>query len=126
MRPRRVVLVVDDQPMTREVVNAMLEHDEVEVHTASSATEALETAERVRPDVVLLDVMMPDSDGFAVCRKMREAYGADSPRIVMLTGRSDDVARREALAAGASGYLVKPFSAMDLYRVVDEEPVRGA
>jgi CheY-like chemotaxis protein len=126
MRPRRVVLVVDDQPMTREVVNAMLEHDEVEVHMASSAADALETAERVRPDVVLLDVMMPDMDGFAVCRALVAAYGADAPRIVMLTGRSDDVARREALAAGASGYLVKPFSAMDLFRVVDEEPVHGA
>jgi two-component system, OmpR family, phosphate regulon response regulator PhoB len=126
MRPRRVVLVVDDQAMTREVVGAMLEHDEIEVHSAATAGDALAAAARIRPDVVLLDVMMEGSNGFDVCRELVATYGADAPRIVMLTGRSDDEARKEAIDAGASGYLVKPFSAIELFRVVDEEPVHGA
>jgi CheY-like chemotaxis protein len=127
MRPRRVVLVVDDQAITRDVVGAMLEaEDDVVVHTAPDGVAALHLAGEVRPDVVLLDVMMPGSDGFAVCRELHATYGADAPRVVMLTARSDEEARRAAEEAGAVAYLVKPFSARDLFRAVDGEPVRGA
>jgi two-component system response regulator ResD len=126
VRARRVVLVVDDQAMTRDMVGAMLEHDEVEVHTAHDGPSALALAATVRPDVVLLDVTMPGDDGFAVCRTLRETYGDFAPRVVMLTGRADDASREAAVEAGAAAYLVKPFSAYDLFRVVDEEAARGA
>ncbi|HVF04751.1 MAG TPA: response regulator [Frankiaceae bacterium] len=124
MSARRVVLVVDDESITRDVVQAMLELEHVAVHTAADAAAALALAEEVRPDLVLLDVMMPGMDGIEVCRLL--AARPDAPRVVMLTARADDTARRAAAEAGAVGYLVKPFSAVDLFAVVDEEPVRGA
>ena len=124
MRKRRVVLVVDDEAITREVVQAMLELDHVDVHAVGDGESALAAARAVQPDVVLLDVMMPGMDGFEVCRQLTAM--ADAPRVVMLTACSDDDARRTAEEAGAAGYLVKPFSAVDLFRVVDEGSPRGA
>ena len=125
MAARRVVLIVDDEAVTREVVEAMLELEDLEVHTAHDGDAALSVAAAVRPDLVLLDIMMPGLDGFDVCRQLHETYGGDAPRVVMLSARADDDARRLAAEAGASAYLVKPFSAFDLFRVV-EEPVRGS
>ncbi len=115
---RRVVLVVDDEAITREVVTAMLELEDVEVHAASSGEDALALARDVRPDLVLLDVMMPGIDGFEVCRRLR-AETANAPRVVMLTAKADEESRAIAAEAGADAYLVKPFSAIDLFRVVE-------
>jgi CheY-like chemotaxis protein len=118
--------VVDDEAITRDVVVTMLELDDVEVHHASDGDTALALADKVRPDVVLLDAMMPGMDGFAVCRALRDAYGDEGPRVVMLTARADAAARDAAEAAGAVGYIVKPFSGLDLFRLLDEEPIGGA
>ncbi len=126
MTQRRVVLVVDDEAITREVVGAMLELDHIDVHTAHDGEQALTMAAYVHPDVVLLDIMMPGVDGFAVCRALRETFGATAPRVVMLSARADDAAREEATAAGASAYLVKPFSARDLFAVVEGEGAGGS
>ena len=125
MRARRVVLIVDDEAMTRDVVEAMLELEDVEVHTAHDGEDAMRKADEVRPDLVLLDVMMPGVDGISVCQALHDTYGAAAPRVVMLSARADDEARVAATAAGASAYLVKPFSAFDLFRVVDEERASG-
>jgi CheY-like chemotaxis protein len=127
MRPRRVVLVVDDQALTRDVVGEMLGGDDaVEVHTAAGGDDALALAGTLRPDVVVLDVSMPGRDGIAVARELRETFGPEAPRVVMLTGRSDPEVRRAATEAGAAAYLVKPFSAVELFRAVAEEPSGGA
>ncbi|HEV2891484.1 MAG TPA: response regulator [Frankiaceae bacterium] len=117
---RRVVLVVDDEAITREVVTVMLGIEGVEVHAAHDGEQALELARDVRPDLVLLDVMMPGIDGFEVCRRLRDpAATGHRPRVVMLTAKSDEESRRVAAEAGAEAYLVKPFSAIDLFRVVE-------
>jgi CheY-like chemotaxis protein len=120
---RRVVLVVDDDAITREVVGAMLELDDVEIHAAHDGDSALKQAAEVRPDLVLLDVSMPGVDGFEVCRRLRDD---GVRRIVMLTGHADDGSRATAAEAGAEAYLVKPFSAAELYAVVEREPADGA
>ena len=116
---RRVVLVVDDEAITREVVTAMLELEDVEVHAAHNGEDALAMALDVHPDLVLLDVMMPGLDGFEVCRRLRDTGNGTAPRVVMLTAKADDDSRRVAAEAGAEAYLVKPFSARDLFRVVE-------
>src|SRR3954452_9130676 len=108
MRARRVVLIVDDEAMTRDVVEAMLELEDVDVHTAHDGEAALRMAAEVRPDLVLLDIMMPGVDGISVCRRLHETYGADAPRVVMLSARADEEARVSATEAGATAYLVKP------------------
>ena len=123
MSAPRVVLVVDDQEITREVVWAMLEHEDVEVHAAHDGPTALRMAGELEPDLVLLDVVMPGTDGIEVCRALRAL--PRPPRVVMLTGKSDLSVRKAAAEAGAEAYLLKPFSAYDLFRVV-EEPARGA
>ena len=120
---RRVVLVVDDESITRDVVGAMLALENVEVHTAHDGETALAVAQDVHPDIVLLDVMMPGLDGIEVCKQL---MANDGPRVVMLSALADAEVRQAAAAAGATGYLVKPFSAVDLYRVVDGGPARGA
>ena len=124
MTPRRVVLVVDDEAITRDVVGAMLELEDVEVHAAHDGDTALALARDVHPDLVLLDVMMPGVDGIEVCRQLT-AEG-QAPRVVMLTARADDDVKRAAKEAGADGYLVKPFSAVDLFRFVDGVGSHGA
>jgi DNA-binding response OmpR family regulator len=124
VRAGRVVLVVDDEAITRDVVVAMLELDHVAVHHAADGESALKVAADVRPDVVLLDVMMPGMNGFDVCRALCDT--PTPPRVVMLTARADADARAAAFEAGATGYLVKPFSARDLFAVVDEESAGGA
>ena len=124
MARRRVVLVVDDQAITRDVVAVMLDQDEVEVHAAHDGETALKQAALLRPDVVLLDVSMPGGlDGFEVCRRLRAE--PEPPRVVMLTGHDDAAYRRRAREAGAEAYLVKPFSAADLYAAVEREAARG-
>ncbi len=124
MPARRVVLVVDDEAITRDVVEAMLELEDVEVHTAGDGETALAVADDVRPDLVLLDVSLNGVDGIEVCRRLTARVAP--PRVVMLTGRADAASREAAAAAGASAYLVKPFSAVDLFRVVEGEPAHGA
>jgi DNA-binding response OmpR family regulator len=120
---RRVVLVVDDESITLDVVRAMLALEDLEVHTAHDGESALAKAHEVHPDIVLLDVMMPGIDGIEVCKRLM-ANGA--PRVVMLTARGDSEVKRAAAEAGAAGYLVKPFSAIDLFKVVDGGQARGA
>jgi CheY-like chemotaxis protein len=120
----RVVLVVDDEALTRDVVGAMLELEDVEVHVAHDGAQALEKAHEVHPDLVLLDVMMPGIDGVEVCRQLT-SNGEDT-KVVMLTAKGDAKTRQAAADAGAVGYLVKPFSAVDLFKVIEEGPRRGA
>lgn len=113
------MLVVDDEDITRDVVGAMLDGAQVVVRTASSGAEALAIARAEHPELVLLDVSMPGVDGFSVCREIKADGSLADTRVVMLTGRSDSGSRRAAADAGADGYLVKPFSARELFSLVE-------
>jgi len=106
------LLVVDDEDNLRSMLAAALRYHGFEVSLASGGREALRAVEEVRPDLVVLDVMLPDLDGFEVCRRLRR-HGLDVP-VVFLTARdrTDDVV--EGLAAGGDDYLEKPFSLEEL------------
>jgi DNA-binding response OmpR family regulator len=100
-------LVVDDEPALVRVVAAYLERDGFEVLTAADGLTALELARSARPDVVVLDVMMPGIDGIEVCRRLRtfsDAY------VIMLTARAEEIDTLVGLSVGADDYLTKPFS----------------
>ena len=116
----RRVLVVDDEPLTREVVGALIESGDVAVTMAASGQQALDLVRECPPVLVLLDVMMPGIDGFEVCRELKADPATKGVRIVMLTALSDAHARRCADDAGADGFLVKPFSARELFAVLDD------
>jgi CheY-like chemotaxis protein len=115
----RRVLVVDDEAMTREVVGALIESGDVAVATAATGQQALDIVRESPPDLVLLDVMMPGMDGFEVCRELKSDPATKGVRVVMLTALSDAHARATADEAGADGFLVKPFSARELFAVLD-------
>src|SRR4051812_42901334 len=107
---RRLLLVEDEPAITTPLVEA-LASEGFEAHVAASASESLELAERIKPDLVLLDLMLPDGSGFDVCRQLRA--GSDVP-IIMLTARGEEADRVVGLEMGADDYIVKPFSAREV------------
>jgi two-component system, OmpR family, response regulator len=102
------LLVVDDETTIRELLSGSLRFAGFEVVTAASGAEAVRAAATMRPDLVLLDVMMPDGDGFEVVRRMR-SIGADVP-VIFLTAREEVQMRINGFALGADDYVTKPFS----------------
>jgi two-component system, OmpR family, response regulator MprA len=106
------VLVVDDEPAMREALELALRLDGFEVDLAADGREAIRRLPALRPDVVLLDVLMPELDGLEVCRRMRDA--GDRTPVLMLTARDDVEDRVNGLEAGADDYLAKPFALPEL------------
>src|SRR5215469_1352056 len=102
------VLVVDDEPNIRELVQVALKFHGCSVTTAASGREALRQAEATRPDLIVLDVVMPDMDGFDVCRRLRAA-GNEVP-VIFLTARDTSSDTVTGLAIGGDDYVTKPFS----------------
>jgi two-component system chemotaxis response regulator CheY len=116
----RAVLIVDDDRFIRKLIRTTLEDvAEFELHEAGDGLEALEAAERERPALVFLDVDMPRLDGIETCRQLRQRSGGDETTIVMLTAAHEESVERSAEAAGADLFLTKPFSPLDLLRLVD-------
>lgn len=108
------VLIVDDEPMTQDLLRLMLEPAGFRVTGADHGLEALEKVYQQKPDIMILDVMMPHMDGIAVCKEIRgNPKTADLP-IVMLSGKTHLNAVEEGLQAGANRYLPKPTARTDL------------
>ncbi len=102
------ILVVDDEPDIVEIIQITLEAADFQVITAGNGEEALERAREERPDLILLDVMMPKMDGYTACSQLKEI--GDRTPIVMLTARGETEAVTRAHQAGAEDYIVKPFN----------------
>ena len=102
------VLVVDDEPNIRELVQVALKFHGCAVSTAASGTEALRQAESAGPDLIVLDVVLPDIDGFEVCRRLRA--GGDEVPVIFLTARDTSSDTVTGLALGGDDYVTKPFS----------------
>ncbi len=118
---KRGVLVVDDDPFIRKLIATTLEDvAEFELHEAADGIEAIEVAERERPTLVFLDVDMPRLNGIDACRRLRESEASSGTTIVMLTAAHGDSVERRAEEAGADLFLTKPFSPLDLLRLVDQ------
>lgn len=117
----RALLIVDDDPFIRKLVATTLEGvSGFDLFEASDGVEAIEQAEVCRPEIVLLDVDMPRMSGLEACAKLREAEFAKEATIVILTASGSDDVQAAAISAGASMFLTKPFSPLDLLRLVDE------
>jgi DNA-binding response OmpR family regulator len=113
------VLIVDDEAHVVELVRVTLEDDRVRVVEAADGATALQLAEEFEPELVFLDVNLPDMSGLEVCRRIRHQPRLAGSRVVMLTAaaQQDDVVR--GMAAGASYYLTKPFSPVRLLSLVE-------
>jgi len=109
MRPRGRVLVVDDDPIVCELVETTLAEHGYPTRRAADVREALYLIQREMPDVVVLDVHLPDISGYQMCRRLRDDYG-DSIGIILLSGeRKESLDRSAGLLLGADDYMVKPF-----------------
>jgi DNA-binding response OmpR family regulator len=109
--PRPRILVVDDEKKTVESIRLYLEHGGFDVAVAYNGTQALEEAERERPDLVILDLMLPRVDGLEVCRRLRATSAVP---IIMVTARAAEDDRLAGLELGADDYVTKPFSPREL------------
>lgn len=118
---KRVILVVEDQADIRKLITMTLDFGDYEVHEAEDGARGLFMTEGLRPDLVLLDVMMPgDLDGFQVCGRIKADSRFARTRVVMLTARGQKSDLEAGEAAGADGYLTKPFSPLELIDTVEK------
>jgi two-component system KDP operon response regulator KdpE len=108
---KRLILVVDDEPAIVRLVRTKLQADGYGVITAERGVEAIELLDNERPDLVILDLMMPGMDGFETLRRMR-MFG--STPVIMLTARSSDADKLRGFESGADDYLTKPFNPDEL------------
>jgi two-component system OmpR family response regulator len=106
------LLLVDDEENLRSMLDAALRHMGFDVHPVASGREALEAVPKIRPDLIVLDVMLPDLDGFEVCRRLR-SEGSHVP-VLFLTARDATEDKVRGLTLGGDDYLVKPFSLEEL------------
>jgi DNA-binding response OmpR family regulator len=105
------ILVVDDEPPIVDLVRGYLEREQMEVIVATDGPTAVEVARTAKPDVIVLDIMLPGFDGIEVCRRIRAFSDAF---VLMLTARAEEIDKLVGLAVGADDYLTKPFSPREL------------
>ena len=105
------ILVVDDEPPILDLIASYLRADGFSVHTAQDGPAALAQARALRPDLIVLDVMLPGMDGMEVCRRIQQEFDV---YILMLTARAEEIDKIVGLSVGADDYLTKPFSPREL------------
>jgi excisionase family DNA binding protein len=120
-----LVLLVDDDASVRELVRVNLEFEGYTVREAADAEEGLAAIAEAKPDLVLLDVMMPHVDGWEMLRRMQELFGVGAIPVVMFSGKVDEQAEAQAASRGAQGFVGKPFDLQQLVeRAKQLAPVR--
>ncbi|TCL71640.1 DNA-binding response OmpR family regulator [Hydrogenispora ethanolica] len=105
------ILIVDDDPHIRELIKVFLSNEGFEVYEASDGVEALSKLETVKVDMAILDIMMPNMDGWQLCRELRESY--DIP-LLMVTAKGETSQKIKGFELGTDDYLVKPFDPLEL------------
>jgi CheY-like chemotaxis protein len=113
------VLVVDDEPQVAWVLRFSLEHEGYRTYTASNGLEALEELEKHHPNVMVLDLMMPEMDGWAVLNEMNKLPVAERPRVVIVSALTGPDDKTKATALGADAFVPKPFDVEELIAVLD-------
>ena len=109
-----LVLIVDDDERVREYVRVNLEMEGYAVREAGNAEEGLGVLEEVSPDLILLDVMMPEVDGWEMLRRVQQRHGVGAIPVVMFSGKVNEQSAQEATARGAQGFVGKPFDPQQL------------
>jgi DNA-binding response OmpR family regulator len=116
----RKILIADDEPNIVISLEYLMKREGYTVLVARDGQEALDTIARERPDLVLLDVMMPKKSGFEVCQAVRASEELQATKILMLTAKGRDTDLAKGLALGANAYMTKPFSTRELVQKVAE------
>jgi len=114
------ILIVDDQLEVRELVEVTLRSDAYHVLQAENGKQAVETARKEQPDLIIMDIMMPGMDGIEATRTIKSEDITKDCTVVILTAKGQDKDKQAGLAAGAADYFVKPFSPLELINKVEE------
>jgi DNA-binding response OmpR family regulator len=114
------ILIVDDEPNIVLSLEFLMKHSGYAVTTAYDGEEALAAIKADQPDLMLLDVMMPKLNGFAVCQAVRENPDWQAMRVIMVTAKGRDIEFEKGVSLGADAYITKPFSAQELLDKVAE------
>ena len=120
------VLIADDEPNIVAALEFLLQRNGYEVHIARNGDEALAMIEQLKPDLLLLDVMMPSRSGYDVCQRVREREDWRHIKIVMLSAKGRDVEVNKGLSLGADLYITKPFSTRELVARINDLLGTGA
>jgi len=117
----RKALIVEDQPDIRKLIVMTLEFEDLELHEADNGDDGWRLAQGLRPQIMLLDVMMPgELDGYQVCRKVKaDPVLARTTKVVLLTARGQQADLEQGQKAGCDAYLTKPFSPLELLDTID-------
>ncbi len=118
---KKKVLVVDDEIPIQRIVKFNLEKEGYDVSLADNGKKALESVKQSRPDIILLDVMMPEMDGYEVCKALKQNKSTKNIPVIMLTARGQESDEKKGLDAGADDYITKPFSPKKLMELVREK-----
>jgi len=105
-----LILIVDDEPFMQRIISASLKKGGFPTTVCSSGEQALETAARLAPQLIIMDMMMPGIDGIETLRRMKQCEALRDVPVIMLTAKGNNLARVEAVASGAQVFLTKPFS----------------
>jgi CheY-like chemotaxis protein len=117
---KSTILIIDDEIVSRYTIEALLESEQYALVFAENGMQGLEKAQAMPPDLILLDVMMPGMNGFAVCRKLRaDERFVDTP-VIMITAWDDATARQRCLEVGAHDVICKPFNRAELHSKVEK------
>lgn len=114
------ILLVDDDPNILKVLSMRLEKTGYEVDSISDGFMALEKIRKDRPDLIILDLMLPEIDGYKVCRMLKFDETYKNIPVIMLTGRTQEEDRKKGLQMGADAYIVKPFESKNLLMKIEE------
>lgn len=114
MKPNAEILVVDDDPYILMSLEFLMRKNGFDVSVARNGTEALELLEKKVPVVVLLDIMMPDVDGYEICRHIKSTESLRNIKVVFMSAKTKEADIKKGLTLGASLYITKPFSTRDL------------
>jgi len=114
------ILIVEDSKTQREMIANLLQNHQFEVVTANNGLDALSQAELLHPDLVILDILMPNMNGYELCRKLRDNPDTWDINIIMCSSKSTIVDRYWGLRQGANAYISKPFPPEDLVDTVKE------
>ena len=108
------ILVVEDTPANIQVLSSTLKEKGYQISVATNGRQALEVVARLRPDLILLDVMMPEMDGFETCRRLKESAATKDIPVIFLTARTETADIVQGFEVGAVDYVAKPFNSHEL------------
>jgi len=112
------ILIVDDEPNIVELIKSILEFEDYTIRVAYNGVQAIQEVEKKQPDLIILDIMMPEMDGYEVSEKLKQNEQFKDIPIVMLTAKGKTSDMQKGYLTGVEGYISKPFNSSDLLEVI--------